>query len=410
MSQRNDYTAIAAQTVFTYTFQIFEDDEIQVFQNESLASLGIDYTVSNNALPAIGGTITLLTPALAGDLVSLVQAIPIERLITYQTDGDWQAVTVNEDFNRLYTLLVQAFGTSSDPNAQISDRLLRFPTSENRDGKNNFIPSPVDNTILAWTNGELVNQSIPSLSASSAPVVPNVATLKAVDVTVNQSARIEGINISGDGGVNAFYYDAGSALPDNGTTVITPNVGGGRWLALPAGTEGIADNSLTTDKYINGSVTSAKLATDVFEAVYPVGSLYLNAAVSTNPATLLGFGTWVAHAEGRVLVGVGSTTDDRGQTKGFSLGAEAGEFNHVLTESELAAHDHPISDSGHSHNVLRGTGGGSDPDHYQEGPGVGVNQATSSSTTGISVNNAGGNTPHNNEQPSIAVYIWQRTA
>ena len=27
--------------------------------------------------------------------------------------------------------------------------------------------------------------------------------------------------------------------------------------------------------------------------VYPVGSIYFNAAVATNPATLLGFGTWI---------------------------------------------------------------------------------------------------------------------
>ena len=34
-------------------------------------------------------------------------------------------------------------------------------------------------------------------------------------------------------------------------------------------------------------------------------------AVATNPATLLGMGTWVAYAEGRVLVGkAGSGTFD----------------------------------------------------------------------------------------------------
>ena len=30
------------------------------------------------------------------------------------------------------------------------------------------------------------------------------------------------------------------------------------------------------------------------EAVYPVGSIYINASDATNPATLLGFGTWAA--------------------------------------------------------------------------------------------------------------------
>ena len=37
--------------------------------------------------------------------------------------------------------------------------------------------------------------------------------------------------------------------------------------------------------------------------IYPVGSIYINAAVTTNPATLLGFGTWVAFGTGRMMVG-----------------------------------------------------------------------------------------------------------
>ena len=37
--------------------------------------------------------------------------------------------------------------------------------------------------------------------------------------------------------------------------------------------------------------------------IYPVGSIYMNMAVATNPGTLLGFGTWVAYATGQVLVG-----------------------------------------------------------------------------------------------------------
>ena len=39
------------------------------------------------------------------------------------------------------------------------------------------------------------------------------------------------------------------------------------------------------------------------QAVYPVGSIYINSGVTTNPSTLLGFGTWVAFGAGRVMVG-----------------------------------------------------------------------------------------------------------
>jgi type IV secretory pathway VirJ component len=41
-------------------------------------------------------------------------------------------------------------------------------------------------------------------------------------------------------------------------------------------------------------------------AVYPVGSIYSNATNSTNPATLLGFGTWAVFGAGKVMVGIDS--------------------------------------------------------------------------------------------------------
>jgi hypothetical protein len=42
------------------------------------------------------------------------------------------------------------------------------------------------------------------------------------------------------------------------------------------------------------------------ETLHPVGSVYISIA-STNPGTAFGFGTWVAFAEGQVLVGLDST-------------------------------------------------------------------------------------------------------
>lgn len=55
----------------------------------------------------------------------------------------------------------------------------------------------------------------------------------------------------------------------------------------------------------NGGTGVATLAA-LLNLVYPVGSIYANYSDSTNPATLLGFGTWVAIAD-RILIGLGST-------------------------------------------------------------------------------------------------------
>ena len=122
--------------------------------------------------------------------------------------------------------------------------------------------------------------------------------------------------------------------------------------------------------------------------VYPVGSIYFNAAVATNPATLLGFGTWAAYASGRVMVGkAGSGTFD-------TLGEEQGSETHTLSVAELPAHTHSYdrqntsTDNISIHDITRTTGGNS--------------SATSGST--------GSGSAHNNIQPSITVYMWRRTA
>ena len=44
------------------------------------------------------------------------------------------------------------------------------------------------------------------------------------------------------------------------------------------------------------------LRTHMLETIYPVGSIYINAGVATNPGTLLGFGTWSAFGTGRTIV------------------------------------------------------------------------------------------------------------
>jgi hypothetical protein len=60
-------------------------------------------------------------------------------------------------------------------------------------------------------------------------------------------------------------------------------------------------HNLATTAFVQQEITAN--APDL-SVLYPVGSVYINAAVSTNPGTLLGFGTWAAFGAGRVLVGL----------------------------------------------------------------------------------------------------------
>ena len=157
---------------------------------------------------------------------------------------------------------------------------------------------------------------------------------------------------------------------------------------------------------------TSKLATTGFvqaalSALYPVGSIYTNAAVSTNPATLLGFGTWSAFGAGRVMVGLdaGNAAFDTAQETGGSADAIVVSHSHTATSSVSdPGHNHTIGfqnhtidqNAGSSALVKQGTSNTSTAS-------TGISVSTSISTTGSSGTNA-------NLPPYIVVYMWRRTA
>ena len=168
---------------------------------------------------------------------------------------------------------------------------------------------------------------------------------------------------------------------------------------LPTGTIGVTQTATSS---------STLLATTAFvqaalQLLYPVGTIYTNATSSTNPGTLLGFGTWTAFGAGRVMVGFnsGNALFDTAEETGGSADAIVISHTHTAT----------VTDAGHAHTIPYSSGS------VTGGSGSGVALATSSSststvTTGISVANSttGSSGTNANYQPYITVYIWKRTA
>jgi hypothetical protein len=142
--------------------------------------------------------------------------------------------------------------------------------------------------------------------------------------------------------------------------------------------------------------------------MYPVGTIFTSTSL-TNPATSLGFGTWVAFGAGRVLVGVGGA---------FTAGATGGSADAVVVSHSHTATS-SVSDSGHSHvgRVATTLGGYVGQDGFEEGrgnPDWSTQTSTNSATTGISVAtsvaSAGVSGTNANLQPYVVVYMWTRTA
>ena len=150
--------------------------------------------------------------------------------------------------------------------------------------------------------------------------------------------------------------------------------------------------------------SSTQLATTAFvqaalALVYPVGSIYTNAAVSTNPATLLGFGTWAAFGAGRVMVGF-NAADPLFDTLEETGGAK---------DAIVVSHTHTITDPGHVHGLpLNNPSAGGATGTGLVGIGTGFQ--TDANTTGISVDSSGASAEHANLQPYITVRMWKRTA
>lgn len=137
----------------------------------------------------------------------------------------------------------------------------------------------------------------------------------------------------------------------------------------------------------------AALAT-MMNLIYPVGYV-ITLGVSTNPATLLGVGTWTAIA-GKVIVGIDGT-----QTEFDTLNETGGAKTHQLTVNEMPAHNHTGSYNGSA----------SEYSYVEASTSIASLKAREHPATITSnVPSQGGGTAHNNLQPYIVKYVWERTA
>jgi hypothetical protein len=208
--------------------------------------------------------------------------------------------------------------------------------------------------------------------------------------------------------------DVGDGIRGGTYTMTAPVITGGSITGATLSSVSPAFTGTPTAPTASAGTNTTQIATTAFvtaaaQALYPVGSIYINATSSTNPATLLGFGTWSAFGAGRVMVGLDAsdalfdTAEETGGSKNSVL------VSHTHTAS--------VSDPGHRHGALsvNAAGGSDNPSWSVAGAIVQVGNAfgdTAKVQTGISVSNSteGSSGTNANLQPYITVRMWKRTA
>ena len=193
------------------------------------------------------------------------------------------------------------------------------------------------------------------------------------------------------------------------TYTVTGQSGGTVSVALKPFQDGgnakTADNAANAQNAVNAQTAnnSQQLGGLTLSALQnrlvPVGYIFSWAPASGGPdlstaqkvAAYFGFGTWQAYGNGQVLVGL-----DAGQTEFAAVGKTGGEKLHKMTISEMPRHQHEVKWSSEG-----GTGSGN---------GVLVRDTLSGGPWPYSywTGGDGGDQPHNNLQPYITVYRWQR--
>jgi hypothetical protein len=258
------------------------------------------------------------------------------------------------------------------------------------------------------------NSGIYQIIAPLVPKIYNIVnnTTGGYAVTVGAST---GATVSIPNGYTCFVYcdgtnfyacdtSSGGNFYVNGTLVATgaTTLDGSLTVVGTTTLDGVATATTQTAGDSSTKLATTAFVTSAIEAAYPVGSIYMNASSSTNPATLLGFGTWSALAAGQMLLGNGG---------GYTAGSTGGSATTTLSTSNLPSHTHTITDPGHNHSYSSIAVFGEQQTLQPGNTGIGNVQSTGTSVTGITGTNAtGSGTSFNTISPYLVVYMWVRTA
>lgn len=164
-------------------------------------------------------------------------------------------------------------------------------------------------------------------------------------------------------------------------------------LPYPSVIDGRAAQMQWVVDYVNSAIATNRVAE--WNRIYPVGSCYIHLTNAANPATYLGFGTWVPWGGGTVMVCAGIGTDTNGESINLSGAADRppiGTYFSRLSQANLPPVNVETTNPG------------------DNAGGFSFLEASSAGGHGITTIPLGSAAPFLNLPPISVAYVWRRTA
>lgn len=335
-----------------------------------------------------------------------------DGLLTVSSDGTAIANTFDGavDYNDLFN--VPAGAGEANTASNLGTGVKVFTTKSGVDLPFKSIASGDNITISQDINTIVLNSTGEANTVSNLGTGVKVFTSKSgVNLPLKSLASGDNVTISQD--ANTIVFNVSTVPSEDVVGVIGSNNGG----------TGVTTLSSACVQITGGAgLCDGVDATGAGSEAFPVGSVFIG-VVSTNPGTLLGYGTWSAIGAGRVLVGL-----DSGDTDFDAVEETGGAKTKTIAQANLpnistdAGTSHNHTQDAHNHQTLRErsatTGGATtliartsdtsstvDTNVFMENT-TATNQAEAAHTHSL----GGSGTALNVVNPYLVVYMWKRTA
>lgn len=208
VTRRIIYSGSAGVGPYSFAFEVLEQTDIAVYKNTTLLTLTTDYSVSINVDGT--GSVTLVSPAVAADDITLIGARAIERTSDFVTGGDLFANTLNDELDS-QTIFAQqqqdeinrsmkmAPWTSTAFNTQLPDPLANHFLAFNAtaDGFQSTSGSELAN-LIAYANA-FADTFVGDGSTTSWTLTRTPASLLNLDVSIDGVTQVPTTNYTTSG-------------------------------------------------------------------------------------------------------------------------------------------------------------------------------------------------------------------